>query len=273
MEEIAECKAKHPEAYIRIIGFDADRQVQVVSFVVAKPDPDANGHHRRQEAPEAQSSFDLGHSESHYESRSDFGRSESHYDSPVDFGRSESSYESSYSHTDYTPSDAGTAHSAPESVSDEHEFSWPYGTPEKVELAGTFNDWTPEPMHQEGDAWVLRKKLEPGKYSFKYVIDGWDWLLDQSAPVEHDGYTDNNVVEISEPPPSYTPSNYPPQSEQPRFQDYVGSSSHGQGNREVQFAWPYGAKTVEVSVRAPTGWCATRGRLSEPSVLGDANCS
>jgi len=37
LEEIQACKQSYPDAFIRIIGFDADRQVQVVSFIVAKP--------------------------------------------------------------------------------------------------------------------------------------------------------------------------------------------------------------------------------------------
>jgi len=37
LDEIEQCKRAYPEAFIRIIGFDADRQVQVVSFIVAKP--------------------------------------------------------------------------------------------------------------------------------------------------------------------------------------------------------------------------------------------
>ena len=37
LEEIQACKMEYPNSYIRIIGFDGVRQVQVVSFIVGKP--------------------------------------------------------------------------------------------------------------------------------------------------------------------------------------------------------------------------------------------
>ena len=37
LEEINACKQEYPESYVRVIGFDGDRQVQVVAFIVAKP--------------------------------------------------------------------------------------------------------------------------------------------------------------------------------------------------------------------------------------------
>lgn len=37
LDEINQCSAEYPECYIRVIGFDSDRQVQIVSFLVQKP--------------------------------------------------------------------------------------------------------------------------------------------------------------------------------------------------------------------------------------------
>eukprot|EP00958_Prasinococcus_capsulatus_P025359 scaffold4267_cov393-Prasinococcus_capsulatus_cf.AAC.4 len=37
LEEIQACKREYPDSFVRIIGFDPERQVQVVSFIVAKP--------------------------------------------------------------------------------------------------------------------------------------------------------------------------------------------------------------------------------------------
>jgi len=37
LEEINACKQEYPESFVRVIGFDGDRQVQVVAFIVAKP--------------------------------------------------------------------------------------------------------------------------------------------------------------------------------------------------------------------------------------------
>ncbi|WP_411020717.1 ribulose bisphosphate carboxylase small subunit, partial [Salmonella sp. s23851] len=37
LREIAECAKEYPEAFIRVLGFDAKRQVQVSGFLVQKP--------------------------------------------------------------------------------------------------------------------------------------------------------------------------------------------------------------------------------------------
>ena len=42
-------------------------------------------------------------------------------------------------------------------------------------LAGTFNSWDPTatPMQPDGAAeWYVELKLSPGKYEYKYVVDG-----------------------------------------------------------------------------------------------------
>jgi ribulose-bisphosphate carboxylase small chain len=38
LNEVLECKKAYPEAFVRVIGFDPVRQVQIVSFIVKKPD-------------------------------------------------------------------------------------------------------------------------------------------------------------------------------------------------------------------------------------------
>lgn len=50
----------------------------------------------------------------------------------------------------------------------------------KVCLAGTFNNWNPNsmPMKKEKDGtWKINVKLTPGKYEYKYVVDG-TWAQD-----------------------------------------------------------------------------------------------
>jgi len=44
----------------------------------------------------------------------------------------------------------------------------------KVYLAGTFNNWntTNLPMRQTPNGWIASIKLKPGKYLYKYIIDG-----------------------------------------------------------------------------------------------------
>ena len=37
LKELGECKKEYPNAFVRIIGFDNNRQVQCISFIAAKP--------------------------------------------------------------------------------------------------------------------------------------------------------------------------------------------------------------------------------------------
>lgn len=48
-----------------------------------------------------------------------------------------------------------------------------------VAVAGSFNDWKQSQLlcGKEADEWVCRIDLAPGKYTYKFVIDG-DWILD-----------------------------------------------------------------------------------------------
>lgn len=42
----------------------------------------------------------------------------------------------------------------------------------QVALKGSFNGWRPQPMHREGDEWVLDLKLEPGDHRYVFVLNG-----------------------------------------------------------------------------------------------------
>jgi 5'-AMP-activated protein kinase regulatory beta subunit len=67
------------------------------------------------------------------------------------------------------------------------EFSCQAGDAKRVYLAGTFNDWNPEAtaMEEAGDGvWKLRLKLKPGRYEYKFVVDG-KWCCDPSRD-DHD---------------------------------------------------------------------------------------
>lgn len=50
----------------------------------------------------------------------------------------------------------------------------------QVSLAGSFNDWQPEAMEQVDGAWELRRELEPGTYTYKFV-DGSTWVTPPDA--------------------------------------------------------------------------------------------
>ncbi|HEX8846026.1 MAG TPA: serine hydrolase [Pyrinomonadaceae bacterium] len=65
-----------------------------------------------------------------------------------------------------------------------------------VNLAGTFNDWKPSTIicGKEGAEWVCRVDLKPGKYFYKFIVDG-NWITDPSNPAtEGDGQGNTNSV-------------------------------------------------------------------------------
>ena len=67
-----------------------------------------------------------------------------------------------------------------------------------VALAGSFNNWNQSQFicGREGEAWVCRIDLEPGKHAYKFIVDG-NWLLDPENPnTEDDDYGVKNSVMI-----------------------------------------------------------------------------
>ncbi len=66
------------------------------------------------------------------------------------------------------------------------------GDPEarEVALVGDFNGWRPEHrLHQiSAGVWSVDVALEPGVYSYVFVIDGQTWRLDPLAPQVTDGF-------------------------------------------------------------------------------------
>ncbi len=66
----------------------------------------------------------------------------------------------------------------------------------KVMLAGSFTDWINGAltMVKTDSGWITNTKLAPGKYLYKFVIDG-NWTLDRdNANVENDGLGNDNSV-------------------------------------------------------------------------------
>jgi len=59
----------------------------------------------------------------------------------------------------------------------------------EVFVAGTFNDWNPtsHPLKRTGDGhWALTLDLPPGRYEYKFVIDG-QWCCEQGCDKHYDG--------------------------------------------------------------------------------------
>ncbi len=79
----------------------------------------------------------------------------------------------------------------------------PKGTPAKIFLAGSMNGWKPDdPKYAledlDGDGtWSLTTKIAPGKYQYKFVVDG-TWTTDKANPKSTgDGFGGkNSLVEV-----------------------------------------------------------------------------
>lgn len=70
-----------------------------------------------------------------------------------------------------------------------------------VHLVGDFNDWNPtaDPMADEnGDGeWSLFYPLAPGRYDYKFVVDGTRWIPDPTnGDHEPDGFGGRNSIVI-----------------------------------------------------------------------------
>ena len=68
---------------------------------------------------------------------------------------------------------------------------------QRVAVVGDFNGWDPlpHPLVREGEAWAITLHLAPGRYVYKFVVDGDRYLPDpQSVGDAHDGYGGMNSV-------------------------------------------------------------------------------
>ena len=75
-----------------------------------------------------------------------------------------------------------------------------------VFLAGTFNDWDPAhtAMERQGDgSWKAELELAPGRYEYKFIVDG-AWCCDPGRPdaecagcVPNSFGTMNRVIEVA----------------------------------------------------------------------------
>jgi hypothetical protein len=75
-----------------------------------------------------------------------------------------------------------------------------YANASLVVLTGSFNDWNQSHLlfAREGDEWVCRIDLEPGRYTYKFIVDG-NWLLDPAnkETEEDEAGNINNVLVVS----------------------------------------------------------------------------
>jgi hypothetical protein len=69
---------------------------------------------------------------------------------------------------------------------------------EAVAIYGSFNNWiqTKNYCAREGDGWICRVELAPGKYAYRFLVDGVG-LIDPTNPVTEDdgqGRVDSVIV-------------------------------------------------------------------------------
>lgn len=71
-----------------------------------------------------------------------------------------------------------------------------FGKAQQVMLAGSFNDWNPGAlaMQPTDSGWTAAVKLRPGKYWYKFIVDG-KWITDpDNRKNENDGMGNTNSV-------------------------------------------------------------------------------
>jgi chromosome partitioning protein len=80
-------------------------------------------------------------------------------------------------------------------------FSARFEQARQVLIAGDFNNWRPAstPMlHSPGTGWTMRLPLEPGRYRYRFVVDG-KWMTDpHNTTVEANQFGElDNIVEVA----------------------------------------------------------------------------
>lgn len=100
---------------------------------------------------------------------------------------------------EYRETKAARAHIAPKSV--EVAFSLDAPGAQGVYLCGDFNTWSPTSLRMirqgASDHWAKRLTLAPGRYQYKFVVDG-EWVHDPGASENvrnHHGSL-NSVIEV-----------------------------------------------------------------------------
>jgi 1,4-alpha-glucan branching enzyme len=92
--------------------------------------------------------------------------------------------------------------STPQMTGVTHEVEFTFLAPEarKVCIAGKFNAWNTSSMpmnNVENGTWRIKIKLSPGKYEYKYFVDG-AWASDRSCSesVPNAFGTENCVISV-----------------------------------------------------------------------------
>lgn len=87
---------------------------------------------------------------------------------------------------------------SPQVVSEGVRFSYSAPAAKSVSIAGSFNHWNPDHDRLRGPSeegiWTIVLPLSPGRYEYRFVVNGKEWVLDPSVPSVDDGLGDKNSV-------------------------------------------------------------------------------
>ncbi len=69
----------------------------------------------------------------------------------------------------------------------------------KVSVAGSFNNWDTAQLSAKKDTkgnWAVKVNLKPGRYEYKFIVDG-SWINDPSAKTVYNSFgTQNSIIEV-----------------------------------------------------------------------------
>ena len=77
------------------------------------------------------------------------------------------------------------------------ELTFKDDSAQSVSVAGEFNNWdaSANPMKKENGIWKIILDLKPGKYQYKFVVNGTEWKTDPQNPEKaDDGYGGQNSI-------------------------------------------------------------------------------
>ncbi len=92
---------------------------------------------------------------------------------------------------------------APEAYDSGVRFSFLAPSALSVSIAGSFNHWDSQANALQGPdrngVWTIVLLLPPGRYEYRFVVNGKDWVLDPSVPSADDGMGERNSQFVVEP--------------------------------------------------------------------------
>jgi neopullulanase len=76
----------------------------------------------------------------------------------------------------------------------------PDGSPSSVQIAGEFNDWSPQDLNESGGVWSLDLgELPPGDYAHKFILDGaWEGEPPSDVYSKWLGGTENRALRVGD---------------------------------------------------------------------------